>query len=283
MTFVAHVLASGPGWRVTDAVCSAGPGDRPFEERHDATCIALVLRGSFEYRTAAGAALMAPGAVMLGNPGQGFECHHAHGRGDRCLAFHFAPESWEAVLAAVPGVRHAAFAVPRLPPLPALLPLQAAAEAARDAGSAAALEEIGLDLAAAVAAALAGSRPAAAAPGRADAARVTSVLRSIEAAPEESFPVAAMARQAGMSAYHFLRVFRAVAGVTPHQHLLRTRLHRAALRLAAGDAPVSAVAFDLGFNDLSTFNRRFRRVTGMTPGAWRAGSARRLRRPIPGR
>ena len=74
-----------------------------------------------------------------------------------------------------------------------------------------------------------------------------------------------------MSPYHFLRTFRQVAGMTPHQYVLRTRLHRAAVRLRRTDDAISAIAYDAGFNDLSTFNRRFRRVMGSSPGLYRAG------------
>ena len=56
----------------------------------------------------------------------------------------------------------------------------------------------------------------------------------------------------------------------PHQYLLHTRLHRAALALRQSDQPVSVIALDAGFEDLSTFNRRFRRVMGATPTAFRA-------------
>ena len=42
------------------------------------------------------------------------------------------------------------------------------------------------------------------------------------------------------------------------------------MRLRASNEAISAIAFDAGFNDLSTFNRRFRRVTGLSPGAYRA-------------
>jgi AraC-like DNA-binding protein len=77
-----------------------------------------------------------------------------------------------------------------------------------------------------------------------------------------------------MSPHHFLRVFAQVAGMTPHQFVLRTRLHRAAVRLRRSDEAVSAIAFDAGFNDLSTFNRRFRRLMGASPGAFRARSRR---------
>jgi AraC family transcriptional regulator len=58
--------------------------------------------------------------------------------------------------------------------------------------------------------------------------------------------------------------------MTPHQYVLRTRLNRAALRLRRSDEPVAAIAYDAGFNDLSSFNRRFRRVMGKSPSAYRA-------------
>jgi AraC family transcriptional regulator len=61
--------------------------------------------------------------------------------------------------------------------------------------------------------------------------------------------------------------------MTPHQFVLRTRLHRAAVRLRRTDEPVSAIAFDAGFSDLSTFNRRFRRVMRLSPSAYRARGA----------
>jgi AraC-like DNA-binding protein len=79
-----------------------------------------------------------------------------------------------------------------------------------------------------------------------------------------------MARKAGMSPYHFLRVFRHVVGMTPHQYLLRTRLSRAAAALRRSGETISSIALEAGFEDLSTFNRRFRRLMGESPGAYRA-------------
>ena len=74
-----------------------------------------------------------------------------------------------------------------------------------------------------------------------------------------------------MSPYHFLRTFRAVAGVTPYQFILGQRLRQAATRMRQTTDPIADIAFESGFGDLSTFNRRFRRVMGVTPGAWRLG------------
>jgi AraC family transcriptional regulator len=266
------------GWSVSDVVCAAGPADQPFEERHAAVCIAAVSKGTFQYRSTQGSALLVPGAVLLGNEEACFECGHEHGTGDRCLSFHFAPDHLENVVAAVPGARQARFAVPRLPPLLPLLSLLAAAEAARDDGDEAELEELSLCLAGAVAAALVDNARAMRSPSRRDERRVTDALRLIEAQFHQRLSLADLAREAGMSPYHFLRTFRQVAGMTPHQFVLRTRLHRAAARLRRSDELISAIAFDVGFEDLSTFNRRFRQVTGLTPSAYRARAGQTVSR-----
>jgi AraC family transcriptional regulator len=254
MAITSHRLASGPGWFVQDVVCTSGPGDRAFEERHQTFSIGAVLAGSFQYRTQRGSAVLVPGALLLGNHGHCYECGHEHGVGDRCIAFHFTPEFLETIVAAVPGARRLPFAVPNLPPLPALIAIIAQAEAARDAGDAGELEDLAL---------------------RRDERRITAALRQIEALAHEPLSLADLSRAAAMSPYHFLRTFRAVVGMTPHQFILRTRLHRAAVQLRRSNEDISAIALDNGFNDLSTFNRRFRQLTGKTPTAYRAATAGR--------
>ena len=272
MALTSRVLASGPGWRAQDVICSCGPRDRTFEEEHDAGCIAIVTAGTFRYRSTVGSAVLAPGALLLGNPGHSFECSHDHSTGDRCLSFKFAPEFLEDVATAVPGARQAAFRLPRLPPRPDLLPVVAAAEAARDDGDAAELEEIALRLAGAVAATLAEPARRPAAPSRSDERRISAALHRIERDAHEPLSLADLAGAAAMSPYHFLRTFRAVVGMTPHQYILHTRLHRAAVRLRRTADSISAIAFAAGFNDLSTFNRRFARIMGASPSAYRASA-----------
>jgi len=153
--------------------------------------------------------------------------------------------------------------------MPALIPVLAAAEAAREDGDPAEFPEIALRIAGAAAATLAESKGSKRAPSRRDERRISAALRRIETAAHDQLAIADLAREAAMSPYHFLRTFRAVVGLTPHQFVLRTRLQRAAVRLRASHEPISAIAFDAGFNDLSTFNRRFRRVIGLSPGAYR--------------
>jgi AraC family transcriptional regulator len=266
MTVTSRLLASGAGWRARDIVCTSGPRDRSFEEQHDGICIAVVTEGTFQYRSNQGTALLVPGAVLLGNDRHCFECSHDHAVGDRCLSFQYTPEFFAAVTA---SGGPAQFVVPRLPPSTRLIPLVAAAEAARDRGDGGELEEAAIRLAAAVADTLCGTSQPRRTPSRSDQRRITAVLRRIEQQPNERWSIVQHARDAAMSPYHFLRTFRAVVGMTPHQFVLRTRLNQAAISLRRSRDSIAAIAFDAGFNDLSTFNRRFRRLFGQSPSAYR--------------
>jgi AraC-like DNA-binding protein len=211
---------------------------------------------------------MSPGALLLGNPGACFQCGHEHATGDRCLSFHLDPASVETIAADIPGAR-LPFDRASLPPAASFAGLMAAAVTARDDGDAGAMEEVALRLTGAVLASL-GAAPRPAPASRRDERAVTAAVRHMEAHADEPLTLAALAAQAAMSRYHFLRVFRRAVGLTPHQYLLRLRLHRAALALRRGEAPVASVAFDAGFNDLSTFHRRFRRLMGVSPARYRS-------------
>lgn len=271
MALTYRLLACGSDWRVSDAVCTAGPQDRTYVEEHGGFSIALVTNGSFQYRTTQGAALMAPGSLLLGNSGASFECGHEHGRGDRCLSFHFSPQLFESIAAAVPGTRRIAFTVPRLSPIPSVLPVIAAAQAARDAGAEREeFHELTLRLAGAVCREFGDSPRLERSPSSRDERRVAAALRRIETQEQSCPSIDELASDAAVSAFHFLRIFEQVVGVTPGQYMLRRRLHRAAVRLRSSSESIAAVALESGFEDLSTFNRQFRRTAGTTPSAYRA-------------
>ena len=77
------------------------------------------------------------------------------------------------------------------------------------------------------------------------------------------------AGEAGLSPFHFLRLFAAVIGVTPHQYLVRARLRRAARLLSDADRSITDVAYDVGFGDLSNFVRTFHAAAGLSPRRFR--------------
>lgn len=273
MAVTSHALASGPDWGWSDVICDSGPRDPRFEEQHAHVSISAVAQGTFQYRSRQGSAVLVPGSVLLGNAGTCFECGHEHGRGDRCLAFHCSPEFLENVASGVGGARRTTFSVSSLPPLRELMPVLAEAEAARDTHDAEAFEELAVRLAGAVIALLSPTTLIPRPPSPADERRITAAVRRIEEHADERLSLRDLAHDAGLSPYHFLRTFRQVAGMTPHQYVLRTRLHRAAVRLRRTDDAISGIAYDAGFNDLSTFNRRFRRLMGANPSAYRASGS----------
>ena len=87
--------------------------------------------------------------------------------------------------------------------------------------------------------------------------------------PAEALDLDRLASIAATSKFHFLRIFRRAVGLTPYQFLLNTRLRRAALGCSPRRDAVSAIAFDSGFGDLSTFNAAFRGRFGSPPLAFR--------------
>ena len=125
----ARLLAKGDGWAVSDVACACGPHDRPFEEQHSGVSIAIVIAGTFQYRSSGGCELMTPGSVLLGNAGQYFSCGHEYGAGDRCISFSYTPEYFER-LASDAGSTRISFKALRIPPIRELSPLVAQASAA---------------------------------------------------------------------------------------------------------------------------------------------------------
>jgi AraC-like DNA-binding protein len=85
----------------------------------------------------------------------------------------------------------------------------------------------------------------------------------------EPIALPALAREASISRYHFLRLFREAFGMTPHQYLIRLRLEQAKTLLAGDRASVTDVCFDVGFSSLGSFSTLFAERVGCPPSAWR--------------
>jgi AraC-like DNA-binding protein len=85
-----------------------------------------------------------------------------------------------------------------------------------------------------------------------------------------------VSRHAGVSPFHFCKVFKRATGMTFTEFVNRARVEQAKRLLLKPQARVTEVAFDVGFQSLSQFNRSFRRVTAISPTQYRA----RLRQPV---
>jgi AraC-like DNA-binding protein len=257
-----NVLAGGSGWSVADVVCTFGPQDRSFEEEHTTISITVVLEGSFQYRSPFGSDVLSPGSLLLGNLGQSFECRHEHGTGDRCLAFFYSPEFFERASLA------ATFPAHRIPAISDLSPLIVEARQAIERAEAVTFTELAYGLPTVVLGTLGVRRQLN--PSAADERRVSTVLRFIEGNLSEPLPLERLASIAKMSGFHFLRTFKQVTRVTPHQYILRARLRQAALRLKISSDKVVEIALDNGFGDLSNFNHAFRAEFGVSPTRFRS-------------
>jgi AraC-like DNA-binding protein len=81
----------------------------------------------------------------------------------------------------------------------------------------------------------------------------------------EPLDLGALAVIAGMSKYHFQRLFTATYGVSPTAHLSQRRVERAQDLLRATNLTVTEVCHAVGFTSLGSFSSRFREVVGETP------------------
>jgi AraC-like DNA-binding protein len=260
-------LLQRPTIAVSDFRCDAVPGDAPFSEQHRCHSISYVRKGSFGYQTRGRAFELVAGSVLIGHPGSEFVCSHDHVCGDECLSFFLEPELVETI-----GDRAEAWQVGSVPPLPELMVLGELAQAAAEGRSDIGLDEIGQMFAARFVEVASGKTAKPVTASRGDRRRAVESALWIDAHSHREIDLEQAARQAGISPFHFLRLFSAVLGVTPHQYLVRSRLRHAARRLADDDSPITDIAYDVGFGDLSNFVRTFHRAAGVSPLKFRKAS-----------
>ncbi|MGH2838348.1 MAG: helix-turn-helix domain-containing protein [Thermoleophilaceae bacterium] len=89
---------------------------------------------------------------------------------------------------------------------------------------------------------------------------------------DKPLDIPALARIAIVSEAHFIRVFRATFGETPHRYLQRRRVERAMSMLRETDRSVTEICFDVGFSSLGTFSRTFTAIVGESPTSYRSGA-----------
>jgi AraC-like DNA-binding protein len=260
-----RILRQSASITASDYRCSARLGDRPFAECHTGYTMAYLRKGSFGYRAQGRAHELVTGSILIGRPGVEYVCSHDHVCGDECLAFDLVPSLVEALAPGGTGIWQAG----ALPPLPELMVLGELAQAAAEGRSDVDIAEAGMALAGRVAKIVSGKTGPAAAVTARDRRRAVEAALWIDENAPEPIDLDKAAHAAGLSPFHFLRLFRRALGVTPHQYLIRARLRRAARRLAEDDSPITAIAYEVGFADLSNFVRSFHRAAGVSPRRFR--------------
>lgn len=276
MTLEVRTLFRSEHLSVFDIRCTADPSTPVTVEQFSDYSVSLVRRGSFSCACRGRLFELVPGSLLLGHPGDEFTCSHAHHeQGDECLSFHFSPQ-WSDQA----GVDATTWRLGSLTPAAAL-------SIAGRIGSwqGAGFDELGQWLLSKLALRAASeprghstadtwisTRPGSRStrPSTRDRSRAVDAALWIESNLAESLPLDELARRANLSALHFLRVFTRVVGVTPHQYLVGRRLQRAAGLLEGTDLPVTTVALESGFADLSNFIRSFARVFGVPPSQYRS-------------
>jgi AraC-like DNA-binding protein len=81
--------------------------------------------------------------------------------------------------------------------------------------------------------------------------------------------ISEIARWSGISSFHFIRLFRAVFGQTPHQCRISCRLELARHLLIVTDRSVTEICFEVGFTSLGTFSSVFTQRVGLSPSSYR--------------
>jgi AraC family transcriptional regulator len=269
-SLVFRVETNGPALTARATLYGAGEArcateaSAPIEKCYAGPAIGVVVAGTFDYRGRLGRTRATPGAILLGNAGEPFECRHLDAGGNRRSVIALHPD----LLAEVAndcGLDDAAFAISALAPSRETAPLYGAVR--RAAGGLRLDDEDVIDLAAA--ALTLGRRERTSGSTKAERRRILDVVRHLDTAYAEPCGLDALAAMGQVSRFHFIRLFRAVTGESPRQYLIGARLRAAADRLTDTAEPITHIAFDIGFNDISHFNATFRRAFGLSPTAWR--------------
>ena len=102
---------------------------------------------------------------------------------------------------------------------------------------------------------------------------VGRALQLVHKEPARRWTVEELAREVGASRTVLTERFNACLGQAPIEYVTGWRMQLAAERLRNSGESIAGIAADVGYESEAAFNRAFKRVTGVTPGAWRDGDA----------
>jgi AraC family transcriptional regulator len=232
--------------------------------QHNEPSLSYVRNGSLGYCAGGRYFELVPGSILIGRPGVEYVCTHDRNEAGECLSFRFAPE----LLDDSDGLGKL-WPIGGIPPLAELMVIGELALAAADGAGEIGLDEIGVIFATRLTEILSSRRREQAPTTASDRRRAVDAASWIDANSRSEIDLDTAARVAGLSNFHFLRIFSRTLGVTPHQYLIRCRLRHAARLLAENSMYIGEIALEVGFGDLSNFVRTFHRAAGVSPREFR--------------
>lgn len=254
--------------RLPQAEAVAADSARAFGRHvHEQFGVGCIVRGSQQSASGRGPVQAQAGDVITVNPGEVHDGHPVDDAGRAWCMLYLAPDWVNAQAAELSEGRHVhwEFSQPM----------------AREPGLAQAFAGLFADLTgpADAVAGLAGEEALCLLLGRLGWHRLPSLPGSVpvgvqrarqllDDSPEAALSLATLAREAGLSRFHFLRAFNRATGLTPHAYQMRRRLGLARRMMAAG-LPLADTAAASGFADQSHLSRLFLRCYGLTPGSYR--------------
>lgn len=99
--------------------------------------------------------------------------------------------------------------------------------------------------------------------------RIRKVLRHIRLNIDNPVSIDELSNMCCLSKDHFIRLFKKELQITPVQYINRKKIEKAQLKIITGDLPVKDIAYSLSFDNISYFNRLFRKYTGISPTQYR--------------
>jgi AraC-like DNA-binding protein len=235
----------------------------PAEEEASGFAINIIEAGSLRLVTRRSAWLATPGTAFCTAPGFVYRCEHPAGPTDSCLTVSFGPGTDDAIFRSsswpagrlCPPTNRRAYATERLLSRLGATPLE--------------IESAAFELLATVADAGVPRRLYRATQLTWYARRIDRTREKLDTEYIEDHSLDSLARDAGMSPFHFARVFRELSGIPPHRYLVERRLDHAA-GLLRGGSSVTEACYASGFSSLSHFVRSFGRRYGAAPSKlWR--------------
>jgi AraC family transcriptional regulator len=277
------LLHASPFARVTDFRCNHREGDPSRPEYQADFAISFTRKGAFEFCLGKRASAIHSGVVLLENPGTERIVRHYGALRDACTAIEIRRDFFLRLSEEdSDGERRPAIAkgfpasvLPATPRLEALHSLIFHAGKTTFPGVTLRIDALLIELLPEIAKAFGASaetRPHCSL----DRKRREFYLENIDRAKNlmgakfrEELSLSDIARGAGISLFHFSRVFKQFTNFSPHQYLLHLRLEHADLLLRNTFLSVTQICFESGFNSLEHFISAFTRQYGLSPGKYR--------------